>query len=204
MSPDAGAGERVGDTTYLCTVDRWGNACSWITSLSAAFGSCFVAGDTGILLNNRVGRGFTLEAGHPNVLAGGKRTMHTLNCFLVTDGVRPWLVGGTPGGDGQPQWNLQLLTNMIDYGLDPQAAIEAPRWTSFPGTDPINAGYPFELRIEERVGTGVIRDLATRGHRVKPLGPWSGGGTAQLIALDPDGILRGGSDPRGEGQALGY
>src|SRR3712207_2578444 len=101
------------------------------------------------------------------------------------------LVGGTPGGDGQPQWSLQLITNMIDYGMDPQEAIEAPRWISFPGTDPVNASYPFELRIEERVGTGVIRDLATRGHRVKPLGPWSGGGTAQLIARDPDGILRG-------------
>ena len=97
----------------------------------------------------------------------------------------------------------EFITAM-EHVVGPQEAIEAPRWTSFPGTDPINAGYPFELRIEERVGTGVIRDLATRGHRVKPLGPWSGGGTAQLIACDRDGILRGGSDPRGEGQALGY
>ncbi|MDP9372282.1 MAG: gamma-glutamyltransferase [Chloroflexota bacterium] len=195
--------ERVADTTYLCVVDRWGNACSYITSLSASLGSGFVAGDTGILLNNRVGRGFTLEAGHPNVLAGGKRTVHTLNCFLVVEEGRPWLVGGTPGGDGQPQWNLQLLTNVIDYGLDPQAAIEALRWTSFPGTDPINAHHAFELRIEDRVGPETIRQLAERGHRVKPLGPWSGGGAAQLIAIGADGVLRGGSDPRAEGQALG-
>ena len=196
--------ERGGDTTYLCVVDRDGNACSYITSLSAAMGSGVVAGDTGILLNNRVGRGFTLEEGHPNVLAGGKRTMHTLNCFLVADGGRPWLVGGTPGGDGQPQWNLQLLTNIIDHGLDLQAAIEAPRWTSFPGTDPINLHQPFELRVEDRVGPEVLRGLEERGHRVTPLGPWSAGGAAQLIALDPDGALRGGSDPRAEGQALGY
>ncbi len=196
--------ERAGETTYLCTTDRWGNACSWITSLSAAFGSGVVAGDTGILLNNRVGRGFTLEAGHPNVLAGGKRTMHTLTCFLVTADDRPWLVGGTPGGDGQPQWALQLLTKLIDHGLDLQGAIEAPRWTSFPGTDPINAHHPFELRLEDRFAPAVVAELAARGHRVTLLGPWAGGGVVQLIARDADGILRGGSDPRGEGQALGY
>lgn len=196
--------ERVADTTYLCAVDRDGNACSYITSLSAAFGSGVVAGDTGIVLNNRAGRGFTLEEGHPNVLAGGKRTMHTLNCFLITDDGRPWLVGGTPGGDGQPQWNLQLVTGALDYGLDVQAAIEAPRWTSFPGTDPITIANAFELRIEDRVGPAVLRGLEERGHRLNVLGPWAGGGAAQLIAVGPDGVLRGGSDPRAEGQALGY
>ena len=196
--------ERVGDTTYLCTVDRWGNACSWITSLSASLGSCVVAGDTGILLNNRVGRGFTLEEGHPNVLVGGKRTMHTLNCFLVTDGGRPWLVGGTPGGDGQPQWGLQLLTAMIDHGLGPQEAIEAPRWTSFPGTDSINAHHPFELRLEARFPAQVADELAARGHRIKRVGPWSGGGAVQLIAIGQDGTLCGASDPRAEGLTLGF
>ncbi|HEX5505576.1 MAG TPA: gamma-glutamyltransferase, partial [Thermomicrobiales bacterium] len=196
--------ERVADTTYLCAVDRDGNACSYITSLSAGFGSRVVAGDTGIALNNRAGRGFTLEAGHPNVLAGGKRTMHTLNCFLVAEDGKPWLVGGTPGGDGQPQWNLQLVTGMLDYGLDVQAAIEAPRWTSFPGTDPISIENAFELRIEDRVSPAVLRGLEERGHRLNVLGPWAGGGAAQLIALGPDGVLRGGSDPRAEGQALGY
>lgn len=196
--------EQLADTTYLCTMDRWGNSCSWITSLSAGFGSCVVAGDTGILLNNRVGRGFTLEESHPNVLVGGKRTMHTLNCFLVTDAGRPWLVGGTPGGDGQPQWNLQLITNMVDHHLDPQAAIEAPRWISFPGTDPVNAHHAFELRIEDRIDPAVRHDLAARGHRIKVLGPWSGGGAAQVIALGRDGTLQGGSDPRAGGQALGY
>lgn len=196
--------ERVADTTYLCAVDRDGNACSYITSLSAALGSGFVAGDTGIVLNNRVGRGFTLEEGRPNVLAGGKRTMHTLNCFIVSAHGRPWLVGGTPGGDGQPQWNLQLITNAIDYGLDVQAVVEAPRWTSFPGTDPITLDNQFELRVEDRVGPETVRGLEERGHQVKVLGSWAGGGAAQLIALDPGGVLRGGSDPRAEGQALGF
>lgn len=194
--------ERVADTTYLCTVDRDGNACSYITSLSASMGSGVVAGDTGILLNNRVGRGFTLEEGHPNVLAGGKRTMHTLNVYLALRDGRPWLVGGTPGGDGQPQWNMQVLSHMIDYGLDPQAAIEAPRWTSFPGTDPINMERPFELRIEERVGQGVIKGLESLGHLVKPQGAWSGGGAVQLIHVNPAGTLEAATDPRAEGQAL--
>lgn len=196
--------ERNGDTTYLCVVDREGNACSYITSLSASMGSGVVAGDTGILLNNRVGRGFTLAEGHPNVLAGGKRTMHTLNVFMALRDGRPWVVGGTPGGDGQPQWNLQLLTHLIDYGLDPQAAIEAPRWTSFPGTDPINMEREFELRVEERAGPDVIHGLESRGHLVKPLGAWSGGGAAQLIAIGPDGVLQAATDPRAEGQALAF
>ncbi|HEX5506718.1 MAG TPA: gamma-glutamyltransferase, partial [Thermomicrobiales bacterium] len=117
---------------------------------------------------------------------------------------KPWLVGGTPGGDGQPQWNLQLVTGLLDYGLDVQAAIEAPRWTSFPGTDPITIANAFELRIEDRIGPAVLRGLEERGHRLNVLGPWAGGGAAQLIALGPDGVLRGGSDPRAEGQALGY
>lgn len=196
--------ERVGDTTYLCVVDRDGNACSYITSLSASMGSGVVAGDTGILLNNRVGRGFTLEAGHPNVLAGGKRTMHTLNAYLATRDGRPWLVGGTPGGDGQPQWNLQVLTHILDYGLDPQAAIEAPRWTSFPGTDPINMEREFELRIEDRVGPATIQALEALGHTVKPQGAWSGGGAVQLIAIDGDGVMQAATDPRAEGQALAF
>ncbi len=196
--------EQIADTTYLCAVDRDGNACSYITSLSAGLGSGVVAGDTGVVLNNRAGRGFTLEEGHPNVLAGGKRTMHTLNCFLITEHGKPTLVGGTPGGDGQPQWNLQLITSMIDHGLDVQAAIEAPRWTSFPGTDPLTLHNPFELRIEDRIGPMVIRGLEERGHRVKVLGPWDGGGAAQLVVIAADGILRGGSDPRADGQALGY
>lgn len=197
--------ELDGDTTYFCVVDGEGNAISFIQSLSHAFGSAVVVPGTGILLNNRAGRGFTLEEGHPNCLAPGKRTMHTLNCFIVLKGGRPYLVGGTPGGDGQPQWNMQLSSNMIDFGLDVQAAIEVPRWTSFPGTDPANAGFPLELRVEERVGEEVISRLRSKGHRVQVQGPWAGGGGAQLIMIDRvSGVLHGGSDPRMDGAALGY
>ena len=197
--------ERAGDTTYLCAIDGEGNAVSFIHSLSAAFGSNVVAGDTGILLNNRAGRGFELEPGHPNVIAPGKRTMHTLNCYMVVEHGRPRWVGGTPGGDGQPQWNMQMLVNMIDYGMNEQEAIEAPRWTSFPGTDPVNRPADFGLRIEDRVPADVIEELRARGHRVRVLGSWGGGGAAQIIGIDQEtGVLAAGSDPRAEGLALGF
>jgi len=132
--------------------------------------------------------------------------MHTLNCYLVADPQgRPALVGGTPGGDGQPQWNLQAISGMIDAGLDAQAAIEQPRWTSWPGTDPITIDNPFELRIEDRIGASVIAELQSRGHNVRVTGGWKSGGAAQIIARDPDtGILIGGTDTRVEGNVLGF
>jgi gamma-glutamyltranspeptidase / glutathione hydrolase len=197
-------GEAVGDTTYLCVVDRDGNAVSFIQSVSHGFGSRVVAGDTGILLNNRLGRGFTLDPDHPNVIEPGKRTMSTLNCYLVTENGRLRWVGGTPGGDLQPQVNMQTLTNLIDFGMDVQQAVEAPRWSSFPGTDPGNLPNAFKLRVEDRVDKRVITELKKRGHDVETLGPWAGGAQVQLIEVNPEnGVLMGASDPRTEGVALG-
>ncbi|MDB5424712.1 MAG: gamma-glutamyltransferase [Phenylobacterium sp.] len=195
-----------GDTTYFCAVDRDGTMVSLIQSVSSAFGSGIVAGDTGVLLNNRVGRGFSLEDGHPNLYTPGKKTMHTLNCWLVADAAGvPVMVGGTPGGDGQPQWNLQMLSALIDGGLDVQAAVEAPRWSLWPGTDPADRPNPYELRIETRIGEAALAELAGRGHPVKPTGGWAGSGAAQIIVRDPKtGVLAGGSDPRVEGLALGF
>jgi len=196
---------RHGDTTSLVAMDGDGMMVSLILSVSAGFGSGVIAGDTGILLNNRAGHCFSLVEGHPNIFEPGKKTMHTLNCYLVgaPDGT-PVLVGGTPGGDSQPQWNLQTIGALIDAGLDVQAAAEMPRWSVWPGTYPIDVGNPFELRIEDRYGEETLTDLAQRGHRVVPGAPWSQGGAVQLIARDPEtGALAGGSDPRGEGMALG-
>jgi gamma-glutamyltranspeptidase/glutathione hydrolase len=192
------------DTTYLCAADRDGNAISFITSLSAAFGCAEVVEGTGIMLNNRAGRGFTLEHGHPNILAPGKRTMHTLQCYLVTraDGSL-WLVGATPGGDGQAQWNLQVLTARIDQGLDPQAAVEAPRWTSHPGTDPAGLPAPYRLDLEDGLPEEVYAELAARGHALRRQPYLSGSGDEQLIERLGDGCLVGASDPRGDGCALG-
>jgi gamma-glutamyltranspeptidase / glutathione hydrolase len=158
------------------------------------------------VLNNRVGRGFSLEPGHVNIFEPGKKTMHTLNCFMVGDDAgTPILTGGTPGGDGQPQWNLQTITGMIDFGLDVQATIEAPRWTSWPGTDPSSLPNPFELRVEDRMDESVIAGLERRGHVVKRQDAWAGGGSSQAIARDPEtGVLAGGTDPRVEGAVAGF
>lgn len=195
-----------GDTTYFCVADGQGMMVSLIQSVSSNFGSGVVAGDTGVVLNNRAGRGFSLEDGHPNLFAPGKKTMNTLNCYSVADpSGTPVLVGGTPGGDGQPQWNLQTLVALIDGGLDVQAAIEAPRWTVWPGTDPSTLPNPYELQIESRVGDSVLAELEARGHTLRRFSAWGGGGAAQAIARDPlTGVLVGGSDPRAEGLALGF
>ncbi|RIK41399.1 MAG: gamma-glutamyltransferase, partial [Chloroflexi bacterium] len=196
--------EMDGDTTYLCTADADGNMVSFIHSLSAGFGSQMVAGDTGIILNNRAGRGFSLDEGHPNVIEGGKRTMHTLNCYAIGRNGRVEYVGGTPGGDQQPQWNMQVITNLLDFGLDVQGAVEAPRWNGFPGSDPINLPNPFDLRVESTVGQRTLEGLRARGHDVRVLGPLGAGGAAFVIRRVPDsGVLEGGSDPRSEGLALG-
>lgn len=196
--------EMDGDTTYLCTADADGNMVTFITSLSAGFGSHVVAGDTGILMNNRVGRGFSLEEGHPNVIEGGKRTMHTLNAFSIARDGEVIVVGGTPGGDQQPQWNMQIISNLIDHDMDVQAAVSAPRWQSFPGSDPSNLPNPYDVRIESRVDAEAIQGLRERGHTVRVMGPYGAGGAAFLIKRNPrTGVLEGGSDPRSEGLALG-
>jgi len=193
-----------GDTTYFCAADGAGNCVSWIHSLSNAFGSGYIAEGTGILFNNRAGRGFSLTPGHPNAIAPGKRTMHTLNCYMATQDGQPVIIGGSPGGDHQPQCGLQLLTNLIDFGMDPQAAVEAPRWWSFPGTDPATVDRDMELRVEAEMPEATVRGLEALGHRVVWRQPGVYDGKVQLIMRNPQsGVLRGASDPRGDGHAAG-
>lgn len=185
-----------GDTTYLCAVDPEGNAVSLIQSVFAGFGSGFVAGDTGVLFNNRL-TGFSLEQDHPNVLAPGKRTVHTLNTYLATRDGRVAIVGGTPGADRQVMTNVQVLTNLIDLGMDAQAALDAPRWSIASGV---------RLQLEEGFPVDVLAALERRGHELSSLGRWAiPAGRAQLIAVDPESGARiGASDLRGEGQPHGF
>ena len=194
-----------GDTTSLCVIDADGLMISLIFTVSASFGSGVVAGDTGILLTNRAGHCFELEEGHPNIYAPGKRTMHTLNCYLIADrDDRPVLVGCTPGGDYQPQWNVQTITGLIDGRLDVQAAAEQPRWQFQPATYPVERGNAFSLTVEERLGEETIAALEAMGYPIERAGMWSVEGSVQVIARDPEtGVLAGGSDPRAEGMAIG-
>lgn len=192
------------DTTYLCAVDGQGNAASLIHTLYAGFGSGVVAPGTGITLTNR-GRAFVLDEPHPNRLEPGKRTMHTLNCYIATDGDELVLVGGTPGADSQPQWNVQMLTNLLDFGMNVQESAEAPRWVSIPGTMPTEQDAPYVLNMEEGFDPEVVAQLEQMGHRVHVAGPTGMGGSVQLIQRDPEsGVLFGGSDPRSDGAAMGF
>jgi gamma-glutamyltranspeptidase/glutathione hydrolase len=196
--------EHSGDTSYFAVADGEGNALSFIHSLSNSFGSGVVAGDTGVTFNNRAGRGFSLDPNHPNVIAPGRRTMHTLNAYLVCRDGQPWLVGGTPGGDQQTQWSTQMITGIVDHGMPLQEAVEAPRWYSYPGTDPTSMGKPYVVKIDERVPEPARRALEGMGHTIQPLRAWGGGGAVQLIQFDRErGVLRGASDPRPGGLALG-
>jgi gamma-glutamyltranspeptidase/glutathione hydrolase len=197
--------EHNGDTSYFAVADGSGNAISFIHSLSNAFGSCVVAGDTGITFNNRAGRGFSIDPQHPNCIAPGRRTMHTLNAYMVHRKGQPWIVGGTPGGDQQAQWNTQMISNLVDHGMPLQQAVEAPRFHSFPGTDPVNLGREPVVKAEDRVPAATLEALRGLGHKVETLGNWGGGGSVQLIQLDREnGVLRGATDPRPGGLALGF
>ncbi len=195
--------EQVGETTAFVVADHEGNLVSYITSLSAAFGCGEVVEGTGILLNNRAGRGFSLVRGHPNIVAPGKRTMHTLMAFLALRGGRPYLAWATRGGDAQAQWNFQVLSTIAHHGMNVQDAVERPRWFSFPSTDPATIESPFELRMEAGFPPATYEELKRLGHRVLTPRPAIGG--AQVICVESDHrVYAGGSDPRADGCAIGF
>jgi len=203
-TPAGSPQEAAADTTYLCAVDGQGNAASFIHTLYHAFGSGVVAAGTGITFTNR-GRAFVLNETHPNRIAPGKRTMHTLNCYLLTERDDIALVGGTPGADSQPQWNVQMLTDLLDFGLNEQEAAESPRWISTPGTVPSEIGAPFVLQMEEGFDPAAIVELERMGHSVEVTPPYGLSGHVQLIRRDGEsGTLFGASDPRADGLAIGF
>ena len=204
-SPGLDSARTDGNTTYFCVADGAGNAVSWVHSLSHAFGSRFMADGTGILFNNRAGRGFSLEAGHPNEFDPNKRTMHTLNCYLTLRDGKAHIVGGTPGGDFQPQSGVQIITNLLDFGMGPQEAVDAPRWWSYPGTDPATIETAMELRVEPEMPEKTVQGLQKLGHKVSRRNPGVYDGKVQLIVIDQERqVLLGAADPRGDGLAAGY
>ena len=184
--------EARGDTIYLTAADRDGNVVSLIQSIFESFGSGIVAGDTGIALHNR-GSLFTLDSNHPNVVAPGKRPLHTLVPAMVMKDNRPWLSFGVMGGDMQPQGHVQVLLNIIDFNMNVQEAGEAARFRHS------DAG----LSLESAIGDDVRAKLSSLGHKVSNrFGAYGG---FQGILIDPKtGVLMGGSDPRKDGLAIGY
>ena len=191
-SPVAGS-----DTVYFCTVDGEGNACSFINSNYSGFGTGLIPGGCGFTLQNR-GSNFVLEEGHPNRLEPGKRPYHTIiPGMMLRDGL---LHGpfGVMGGFMQPQGHLQVVVNMVDYGMDPQEALNAPRFRIFEGTSVyLEGGIPVE----------TMGALSRMGHDVKPASGFTRMvmGKGQIIIRDPEtGVLCGGSEPRADGQAVGW
>jgi gamma-glutamyltranspeptidase len=190
------------DTTFLCAADRDGNAISLIQSIFAPFGSRVIGGDTGVIMNNRL-CSFGLDPSRANSLKPGKRPAHTLNTYMVFHGNEFFAAGGSPGADDQPQTNLQVMHNLLDLEMDPQSAVEAPRWSHQPGTPPRDK-LPEELRMEEGCDPTLVEGLRRKGHKVSTVDRWSFG-SAKVIVRDRDtGTWMAGADPRREAYALGW
>jgi gamma-glutamyltranspeptidase/glutathione hydrolase len=193
-------GDPDGETTGFVVADGQGNVASVIQSLFNGFGSGIVAPGTGVVLQNR-GRGFRLEPEHPSALAPRKRPFHTLMASIVTRDGRPVVAFSTMGGQGQAQFHAQVLTNLLDYAMDPQEAIERPRFVM--GT--FTPGEPEEtVHLERRVPAEVFEALHRLGHPVKAAPDFFvRTGHAHAITFR-DGTFLGGADPRGDGAALGF
>ncbi|MBX5476068.1 MAG: gamma-glutamyltransferase family protein [Clostridia bacterium] len=184
----------AGGTVYLCTADAEGNMVSYIQSNYMGFGSGVVVPGTGIALQNR-GHNFSLDPTHDNALAPGKRPYHTIiPGFLTKDG-QPVGPFGVMGGFMQPQGHVQLVSNLVDFHLNPQAALDAPRWQWIEGR---------AVEFEEGVPRHIVEALARRGHAARWALGSGGFGRGQVILRLPDGVLVGGSEPRADGQVAAW
>jgi len=187
--PDWHGGEHT-DTVYLCAVDRDGNAVSFINSLFSSFGTGIMAPESGVLLHNR-GTSFRLIEGHPNAIAPGKRPFHTIMPAMLVKNGRAVMPFGVMGGQYQAVGHAHLVHRVLDCGLDPQQAVEAPRVFAFRN----------KLRVERSVAEPIIEALRRRGHDIYVVRVPLGG--CQAIWIDNErGVLVGGSDPRKDGIAL--
>jgi gamma-glutamyltranspeptidase/glutathione hydrolase len=190
-----------GDTVWFGVVDKDGNAVSVIQSIYHDFGSGIVPPGTGVLLQNR-GSFFSLDPQNVNHLEPGKRTFHTLNPAMLLKGGKPYLVYGTMGGEGQPQTQAAIVTRVVDYGMTPQEAINAPRWLH----GRTWGASSNDTKFEGRIPAEVTDELKKRGHPVKVVENYTDTmGHAGAILIDPTTKVRyGATDPRGDGVAAGY
>lgn len=224
----AAAVEIEEDTTCFAVVDGWGNAVCQLQSIQSAWGSSIIAGDTGILLNNRMTY-WHMDPDHVDSLEPGKRVRHTMNPVMVfrndsglgqtANGSRGngslnearsrelVLVCGTPGADTQVQTNLQVITHVLDFGMTVAEAVEAPRWRNT--HSPTESTQPHDcdnlLYVEGRFPDEVLAGLKAKGHVLNITGDWEGRGSEVMIQVAPEtGVLSGAADPRRDGYAIGW
>jgi len=200
-----GTADHEGDTSYIAVVDPHGNGVSFTPSLHTAFGTKVVMGDLGFSFNCR-GDYFSLVPGHANALEPGKRPRSTLQGTLVLKDGKPFLYTGSPGGDDQCLRTLQTFLNIVEFGMNVQQAIEAPRWSSraFPSSPFPHVMYPGDLSVEARVGPEVRAALVARGHRLTVARPWSLGSNGAILIDPASGVLNAGADPRVNAYALAW
>jgi len=196
--------ERANDTTCVNVVDKDGNMFS--ATPSGAWLPAVVAGDTGVLMGQRLQSSLT-DANSPNVVAPGKRPRITLTPTLVLKGGEPFMVLSTPGGDNQDQALLQVLLNIIEFGMNPQEAVEAPRFDTqhYVSSFDDHEFLPGSLNIESRVGLKAIQELSQKGHKVKVQGEWGTLSSPTVITYDPKtGVAAAGADPRRSRYAVAW
>jgi gamma-glutamyltranspeptidase/glutathione hydrolase len=205
LTVSQGDGDHEGDTSYLAVVDRQRNAVSWTPSLHSGFGTGVVMGDLGFTFNCR-GDYFKLDPNHPNSLQPGKRPRSTLTPTLILKDGKPFLAVGSPGGDDQTMRIFQTFLNIVEFGMNVQAAIEAPRWTttSFPSSVFPHQMKPGEMAVEDRIPPEVRQELERRGHKVQVRGPWTLGATSAILVDPATNVLSAGADPRGDNYALAW
>jgi len=188
--------ERANDTTCVNVVDKEGNLFS--ATPSGAWLPAVVAGDTGVLMGQRL-QSALIDPNSPNVVAPGKRPRITLSPTLVLKGGEPYMVLSTPGGDNQDQALLQVLLNIIEFGMNPQEAVEAPRFDTqhFVSSFDDHEFLPGSLNIESRVGFKIVQELSQRGHKVKVQSEWGTLSSPTVIIYDGQtGVSSAGADPR--------
>ena len=196
--------ERANDTTCVNVVDKDGNLFS--ATPSGAWLPAVVAGDTGVLMGQRLQSSLT-DANSPNVVAPGKRPRITLTPTLVLKGGEPYMVLSTPGGDNQDQALLQVLLNVIEFGMNPQEAVEAPRFDTqhYVSSFDDHEFLPGSLNVESRVTIKTITELSNKGHKVKVQGEWGTLSAPTVIIYDPKtGVASAGADPRRSRYAVAW
>jgi len=200
-----GHAEFEGDTSYIAIVDEGRNMVSFEPSLHSGFGTGVVMGSTGIIFNCR-GDYYSLVKGEANALEPGKRPRSTLQSTLVLKDGQPFMITGSPGGDDQVMRTMQTLINVVDFGMNIQQAIEAPRWStdSFPSSPFPHTMLPGEMSVEARIPETTQKELIARGHKLAVRPPWSLSSSAGIIVDMKTGVLSAGADPRVEAYAWAW